>query len=103
MIALTETSPFFQPQRNITQLDVKAIANSTRLQDQVAKYFKHDKSTGNIGFEVRVLSRIRLKVGTVKSTHYKLRAECTPVNVGFSPNSATSFAPVYCDVETRLN
>jgi Late embryogenesis abundant protein len=99
MIALTEISPFFQPHRNIRRLDIEAVTNSTQLQDQVAKNLKHDKSTGNVGLEVRVRSRIRLKVGIVKTMRYKLRADCTPVNVGFSPNSATSFDRVYCDVE----
>lgn len=99
MIALTEASPFFQPHRNTTRLDIETVANSTQLQDQVAKDLKHDKSTGNIGLEVRVRARIRFKVGVVKSKHYKLRVYCTPVNVGFSPNSATSFDRVYCDVE----
>lgn len=99
MIALTETSPFFQPHRNTTRLDIEAVANSTQLQDQAAKDLKHDKSTGNIGLEVRVRARIRFKVGVVKSKHYKLRVYCTPVNVGFSPDSATSFDRVYCDVE----
>lgn len=99
MIALTETSPFFQSHRNITRLDVEAVTNSTQLQDQVAKDLKHDKSSGNVGLEVRVRGRIRFKVGVVKSKRYKLRVYCTPVNAGFSPNSATSFDRVYCDVE----
>ncbi|KAJ4759343.1 hypothetical protein LUZ62_024375 [Rhynchospora pubera] len=99
MIALTEASPFFQPHRNITRLDIKAVTNSTQLQDQVAKDLQHDKSSGHIGLEVRVRARIRFKVGVVKSKHYKLRAYCTPVKVGFAPNSATSFDRVYCDVE----
>ncbi|KAJ3680483.1 hypothetical protein LUZ60_016761 [Juncus effusus] len=99
MIAFTKASPFFQPHKNTKRLDVEADSKYTPLTNQAAKDLTHDKSIGNIGLEVRVRAWIQFKVGIFKSVHYKLKAYCTPVNVGFSPKSATSFDRVYCDVD----
>ncbi|RWV87703.1 hypothetical protein GW17_00050275 [Ensete ventricosum] len=97
MVAFTEVAPFYQRRRNVTTLDVSAVATSTPLLGSVEKSLKHDRSSGQVGLEVRVRARVRLKVGVVKTKHYTLRVYCAPVLVSFS--GTPKFDRVYCDVD----
>jgi Late embryogenesis abundant protein len=96
MIAFNNVDPFHQPKHNITRLNVHPLAKSAPLLDSVVKDMKHERSGGKIELEVRVRSKIRFKVGLVKTKHYTLQAYC-PVVVKFS--SSNDFDRVYCDVE----
>ncbi|RWW57512.1 hypothetical protein BHE74_00035691 [Ensete ventricosum] len=97
MVAFTEVAPFYQRRRNVTTLDVSAVATSTPLLGSVEKSLKHDRSSGQVGLEVRARARVRLKVGVVKTKHYTLRVYCAPVLVSFS--GTPKFDRVYCDVD----
>ena len=97
MLVFADVPPFYQPKRNETTLHVDVGATPTRLMTSVAKKFKSDRSSGEVVLVVKLNARIRFKVGAIKSKHYEMVVECSPVVVHFSP--ATPFDRVYCDVD----
>ncbi|XP_039138630.1 uncharacterized protein At1g08160-like [Dioscorea cayenensis subsp. rotundata] len=97
MLAFADVSPFFQRKRNETTLHVDIGAMATPLMTSVAKKIKNDRSSGEVELVVKLNARIRFKVGAIKSKHYEMAVDCSPVVVHFSP--ATPFDRVHCDVD----
>ncbi|KAJ0970163.1 hypothetical protein J5N97_023040 [Dioscorea zingiberensis] len=97
MVAFGESSPFFQPKKNETTINVDAVAQSTPLMTSVAKNLKKDRSFSEVNLVVKLHARIRFKVGAVKTKHYVMRVECSPVTVNFS--SKARFDRKSCDVD----
>ncbi|XP_077226211.1 uncharacterized protein At1g08160-like [Tasmannia lanceolata] len=96
IITISDVRPFFQPRRNATRLEVKAVAQSTPVLQTVYNDLRHDKSKGEVQLEVRMKARIRFKMAKVKSRHYTLKAYCYPV-VHFNPSKP--FERTFCDVD----
>ncbi|KAL5994725.1 hypothetical protein ACLOJK_024778 [Asimina triloba] len=95
MIAFADhVSPFFQPHRNRTRLNVRAEALAMPLHGYVSKELKHDRSSGNVELDVQMQGRIRFKVGLWKSKHYNLKVLCPSVKLYFS--SSDSFQKTDC-------
>ncbi|CAD6211925.1 unnamed protein product [Miscanthus lutarioriparius] len=91
-------APFWQPHRNETRLEVRAVARSVPVGEQTARELRHDLAAGQVGVDVRMRARVQFKVGGVRSRRYDLQAFCSPVVIGLAPSSARSFQSVPCDV-----
>ncbi|KAJ0970162.1 hypothetical protein J5N97_023039 [Dioscorea zingiberensis] len=96
LVAFDESSPFFQPKKNETTINIDAVAQDTPLMTSVVKNLKRDRSSGKVELVVKLHARIRFKIGAVKTRHYVMKVECSPV-VHFPP--ATAFDRTYCDVD----
>ncbi|KAL6906444.1 hypothetical protein ACP4OV_004045 [Aristida adscensionis] len=97
-LAVADAPAFRQPRRNVTRLDVRAVARSVPVGEQTARELQHDLAAGEVAVDVRVRAGARFKVAGVWTRHYSLQAFCSPVIVGVSPSSARSFRSVPCDV-----
>ncbi|XP_019199086.1 PREDICTED: uncharacterized protein At1g08160-like [Ipomoea nil] len=94
LIADHGADPFLQPHRNVTHLDLSLPAKDVAVNANVARDFKVERTNGNVELELRVYSKVRLKVGVWKSGHRKLKVICSLV-VFFS---SKGFDNSYCDV-----
>lgn len=96
-VAYSVVDPFFQPHRNVTRLEVKLTAQNVALMGSASQDLTHEKSAGEIEFDVFLKAKIRFKVGSLKSKHRTLRIWCSPVMVPTS--RPKKFERTYCDPE----
>ncbi|XP_062104555.1 uncharacterized protein At1g08160-like [Humulus lupulus] len=96
-LAFSTVSPFFQPRRNVTRLQVKLTASSTALFSSVSKDLRLEKKSGEVELNLDLKARIRYRVGVWKSSHRTLKIFCSSVLVDFSKSK--TFDRTYCDVE----
>lgn len=80
----------------MTNIGVRTSATQLKLTGDVANRLKRERSAGVAGLEVRILARVRFKVGGAKSRHYTMKVDCSPVVVHFPSGK---FQRVECDVD----
>ncbi|GFQ01018.1 uncharacterized protein at1g08160 [Phtheirospermum japonicum] len=88
--------PFYQPRRNVTHLGMDLMAKDAVVYGAVARDLKMERAAGEVGLDVKVRAKIRLKIGVFK-IHRKLKVLCESVTVPF--NSSKGFERVYCDTD----
>ncbi|XP_042512587.1 uncharacterized protein At1g08160-like [Macadamia integrifolia] len=93
-IAFDIVEPFYQPRHNVTRLEVKPVARSAPLLESATKDLRLERTAGEMELTVKVKARIRIKVGSWKSSERILRVTCYPVDVHFS--STKSFVRTKC-------
>ncbi|CAI9761541.1 unnamed protein product [Fraxinus pennsylvanica] len=96
-LSINDVHPFYQRRHNVTYLDLDLAARDVSLYGAVARDLKLEKYSGNVELDVKIRSKIRLKVGVFK-IHRHLKIECGPLTVPFS-SSKGKFDRVYCDVD----
>ncbi|KAL2485630.1 Late [Abeliophyllum distichum] len=95
-LSINDVRPFHQPRRNVTYLDLNLMAIQEPLHGVVARDMRMEKSSGNVDLDVKIRSKIRLKVGVFK-IHRHLNILCGTLTVPFSPSK--EFERVFCDVD----
>lgn len=88
--------PFYQPVRNVTDLDVDVAANGTALHGAAAEDMRMEKASGSVKLEVNIVCKIRMKIGVFK-VHRTATARCGPYDVAFSESKG--FKRVTCDTD----
>ncbi|CAK7332131.1 unnamed protein product [Dovyalis caffra] len=96
-IAFNTLEPFYQPHRNVTRLDAALVARDVALSEALSRDLKQQRTSGDIGLDVRIKARIRFKVGIIKLKHRTLRISCSPVKVHMS--SLKSLETTSCDLD----
>lgn len=81
----------------MTYVDLNLAARDVSLYGGVARDLRLEKHSGNVELDVKIRSRIRLKVGVFKIRRH-LKIECGPLTVPFS-SSKGKFERVSCDVD----
>ncbi|KAL2239882.1 uncharacterized protein At1g08160 [Sesamum indicum] len=95
-LSVNNVHPFYQRRRNITHLDLDLVAKDAVLYGAVARDLKMERGSGSVDLDVKIRAKIRLKVGVFK-IHRKLKVECGPITVPFSPSKG--FERVFCDAD----
>lgn len=88
--------PFYQPARNVTDLEVDVAANATVVTGKAAEDLKIERASGNVKLEVKIVGKIRMKIGVFK-VRRTVTARCGPYDVPFS--ESVGFKRVTCDTE----
>ncbi|GAB4824816.1 hypothetical protein Ancab_007686 [Ancistrocladus abbreviatus] len=95
-VAYQEAPPFFQPHKNITRLRVHPTARSVALPEKTARDLRLERTSGQVGVDVRMKAWIRFKAGVLKSRHYKLKVLCSSVKINFA--APDNFQMINCKV-----
>ncbi|KDP43950.1 hypothetical protein JCGZ_05417 [Jatropha curcas] len=96
-IAFNTLEPFYQPRRNITQLEPKLEAREVALSNGLSRDLRLERRSGQFQLDVMLHARIRFKVGVLKLRHRTLKVLCPSVPVHFP---STKIAQrTYCDIE----
>ncbi|XP_052186983.1 uncharacterized protein At1g08160 [Diospyros lotus] len=90
-------SPFFQPRRNVTHLELRLAAQNVTLYENAERDLRLEKSAGEMELDLHLKARIRFKVGKWKSRHYHMKILCSPAMARFS--SSKPFQATRCDVD----
>ncbi|KAH6772714.1 hypothetical protein C2S52_004476 [Perilla frutescens var. hirtella] len=92
-----KVDPFYQPVRNVTDLEVDVAANGTVVAgSKAAEDLRMERASGNAKLEVKINGKIRMKIGVFK-VRRTVRARCGPYDVPFS--ESMGFKRTTCDTE----
>jgi len=98
MIGYTQVEGFYQGHKNTSTVDAVLTSDpSLVLPSTVSNSLASDKSVGVVDVEVRMRSRIRVKVGKIKSRRFTMKAKChlsLPLN-----NTSGAFQGTKCKVD----
>lgn len=83
-IANASVPKFFQNQKNTTVITPLVKGQSIHLDSGTFTNLKSESLTGQLNVEVKVIARIRFKVGRWTSHHYKMRVTCGGVVLDLS-------------------
>ncbi|GAB2274690.1 hypothetical protein Dimus_009460 [Dionaea muscipula] len=98
-VAYQQLEPFFQHHKNVTRLNAKPTSKHVALPKNTASDLSHNHEAGEVSVDVRIKSRIRFKVGVIKSRHHTLTANCSGVLINFF--SPDKFKTVKCKVKVH--
>lgn len=82
----------------MTHVDMDLVAKNAVLYGAVARDLKMDRGSGDVELDVKIRSKIRLKVGVFK-IHRTLKVSCDGLTVPFSSSSSKGFERVLCDAD----
>ncbi|KAL2511175.1 putative NAD(P)H dehydrogenase (quinone) FQR1-like 3 [Abeliophyllum distichum] len=94
-LSVNNISPFYQPRKNVTHMNVNLEAKNVTLHEAVARDLKMERTSGNVELDVKFRAKIRLKLGVLR-IHGTLKLLCGPLSLPFS--SSKEFKRVSCDV-----
>ncbi|XP_010262977.1 PREDICTED: protein YLS9-like [Nelumbo nucifera] len=97
----TFVAPFSQGKKNETTMQVKFAAASQYVPESSAKALASDRSSGEVGFNVRIWAWVWFKCGGWRTRMHYLRVFCDNVKIGFSSNRGVgvlSGGPTNCKV-----
>ncbi|KAG8374586.1 hypothetical protein BUALT_Bualt10G0010800 [Buddleja alternifolia] len=89
--------PFYQPRRNVTQLEMELAARDAVVYGAATKDLGMEIGSGSVNLVVRMRVKMRLKVGPFK-VHRKIKVDCGPMRVPIF-SSSQGFQRVFCDVD----
>ncbi|KAL2507033.1 Late embryogenesis abundant (LEA) hydroxyproline-rich glycoprotein family [Forsythia ovata] len=95
-LSINDVRPFYQRRRNVTYVDLNLMAIQEPLYGTVARDLRMEKDSGTVNLDVKIRSKIRLKVGVFK-IHRHLKIMCGTMKVPVS--SSKEFQRVLCDVD----
>lgn len=87
---------FYQGHKNTTVLKTSVIGKRVSLSHaDNAKDLRLEQQAGTLDLDLRLLARLRFKVGSWKSKHYTMKVKCQHVTIGVH---AGAFKPLQCKV-----
>lgn len=86
-VGRTSLRPFVVNTRNQTRVDMKLVAVSEWVGDDVANEISDERSRGLVSFGVRLMTSVRFKCGLWLSKSRLMLITCDRVDFGFSPNN----------------
>ena len=88
-LSTTPLQPFSQSKRNQTWVPVRFEVMSEYIGEDVAARISGEKSTGSVGFRVRVFALVKFRSGFWWTRERLLRVYCDRVQIGVDPKNGT--------------
>lgn len=95
-------SPFYQGHKDVNVLSPVLYGSLVPLAPFIADHLKVDEQTGVLTLNLRMNGRIRWKVGTWTSAHYRLNVNCYTI-LGLSGSGFVGQAPLQPGTRCNVN
>lgn len=101
-LSTTPLQPFSQPKGDQTRVPVRFEVMSEYVGEDVAAGISNEKSTGSVGFRLRVFALVKFRSGFWWTRERLLRVYCDGVQIGVDPKNGTGSLmglPGACEVD----